>query len=115
MRYAPLDIEKLLDRVLKDIIENEHESIKVGINIDFTHADVGRVPFVFNHEDGFKIDTIKADTIPNRIIRSRNGLVSYGPTANHVKKVLDNPQNRDTLKGERGGSHETVENGTTPA
>ena len=115
LRYAPLDIVALLDRVIRDLEVNKNDKIKVEPNIDFTHADVGRVPFIFNHADGFKLDTIQADTIPNRLAGNPNGLVSYGPCATNVKKALDIYGNRDTLKGERGGNHETVENGTTAA
>lgn len=88
LRYAPLDLEEMFHRVLMDGVYCD-KPVRIKKSLDFTHADVGRIPFVFNHEEGFKIDTIKADTIPNRIGGNPDGLVSYGPCATDVKKALD--------------------------
>ena len=88
LRYAPLDLDSLITRVIFDGIEYD-DKIRVEKNIDFTHADVGRVPFIFNHADGFKLDTIDADTIPIRLAGNPHGLVSYGPCSTDVKKALD--------------------------
>jgi hypothetical protein len=95
LRYAPLDMEKLIHRVIIDSVISG--DFKLDVAIDFTHADVGRIPFVFNHEiEGTKIDTIidtiEANTIPNRLGGNPNGLVSYGPCSTDVKKCLTKPR-----------------------
>ena len=97
LRYAPLDIEALLTRVNEDVNKHTHEKIKVYPNISFTHCDVGRIPFVFNHEGGQSINTIEAATIPNRIAENFQGLTSFGPCSTDVrskiclpKKLLEN-------------------------
>ena len=91
LRYAPLDLEALIMRVVKD---SAISGFKLDVAIDFTHADVGRIPFVFNmlpnptfgHQGGIKIDTIDADTIPNRLAGNPHGLVSYGPCSTDCEK-----------------------------
>ena len=117
LRYAPLDLDALLGRVLVDVLANKNKYVKIKTNLSFTHADLSRIPFVFNHTGGSRIDTIEPATIPNRVDGNPLGLVSYGPSANHVKKVLDIYGNSAISSGvTTGGEHEkVVEDGATSA
>ena len=113
LRYAPLDLEALIERVNGDVEKYKNKNIRVTPNISFTHADVGRIPFLFTHEREGKKDTIEAAAIPNRIAENPHGLVSYGPCSTDVKKALDIYGKRVTSYGvTKGEEHETQQNGT---